>query len=427
MAFAWTDFCAFLERSVSPYHAADAAAALLREKGFCELAVGEPWRVERGGRYVVTAYRTMVAAFAVGSEYAPGEGVRIAASHLDWPCFYIKPAPEQAAGGFLKLSVEPYGGMIRNTWMDRPLSVAGLVTLQDGEGTRQELIDFSDPVLTIPNLAIHMNREVNKGVELNPAKDLLPLCACLEEDMNKDGYFVRKLAERLSAAPEDIQGYDLCVYNPEKPALVGFDRALLSAPRLDNITSVYACLSGILSAAPVSGVSMAVLFDHEEIGSGTKQGAFSSVLGMLTEKLALALGQGREGCLDMRFNGFFLSCDVAHALHPNRAEMYDSSCQSLMNRGVALKMNYEQRYATEAEGLAVIEGLCRKHDIPYQRYMNRPDLRGGGTLGSYASSMLGMRAVDIGVPMLAMHSCRELMAARDEETICRLVSAFLQA
>ncbi len=410
-----------LKRGVSPYHAAAYAEERLQAAGFSRLSAGEPWTVQPGGSYYCVAYRTLVAAFRVSGTFAPGQGVRIAASHLDWPCFYIKPAPEQDAAGCLKLNVEPYGGMIRNTWLDRPLSAAGLVSVRNAG---ERLVDFATSVLTIPNVAIHLNREVNKGVELNPAKDMQPVCASLQKDMEKEGFLQKRLADKLGVAAEDVLGYDLCLYNPEEPAVVGFDGAFVSSPRLDNLTSVHACLEGIIQEKPETGVAMAVLFDHEEIGSGTKQGADSSVLSMLLEKLALALGLDRAAYLDMRFNGFMLSCDVAHAVHPNHVELYDSSCQSLLNRGVSLKMNYEQRYATEAVGLSRIERLCSENGIPYQRFMNRADLRGGGTLGSYASSQLGMRVVDIGVPMLAMHSCRETMGARDQEAIDALVARY---
>lgn len=415
-----------LKASVSPYHAAENAMKLLDGESFTALEQSKPWTLERGGNYYVRCFGTMLIAFHVGSDFRPGDGFRLAASHTDWPCYYIKPNPEQTAGGCLKLSVEPYGGMIHNTWLDRPLSVAGVVTLGTDSvlSPERRLVDFARPILTIPNLAIHMNSKVNSGVELNPNKDMLPICATIEKEFNKDGYFVKKLAELMEAEVEDILSYDLCLYNTEQPELVGFDGDFLTSPRLDNLTSTYAILCGITACGRTRGVSAAVLFDNEEVGSGTKQGADSATLGMMLEKIAASLGAARSEYIDSLTSGFLLSCDVAHAKHPNHAELSDNSCSAVMNMGVTLKMNYSQRYATEAVGIGVIEGLCRKYEIPYQRFMNRPDLRGGGTLGSYAASQLGMSAADIGVPMLAMHSCRETMGAKDQLSMNELVTRF---
>ncbi len=415
-----------LKASVSPYHAAENAIKLLDSESFTALEQSKPWVLEKGRNYYIKCFGTMLIAFHIGSDYKPGDDFRLAASHTDWPCYYIKPNPEQTAGGCLKLSVEPYGGMIHNTWLDRPLSVAGVVTLKTDNvlSPERRLVNFAHPILTIPNLAIHMNSKVNSGVELNPNKDMLPICATIEKEFNKDGYFVKKLAELMEAEVEDILSYDLCLYNTEQPELVGFNEDILTSPRLDNLTSTYAILCGITACRRTHGVSAAVLFDNEEVGSGTKQGADSATLGMMLEKIATSLGATRSEYIDSLTSGFLLSCDVAHAKHPNHAELSDNSCNAVMNMGVTLKMNYSQRYATEAVGIGIIEGLCKKYDIPYQRFMNRPDLRGGGTLGSYAASQLGMSAADIGVPMLAMHSCRETMGAKDQLSMNDLVTRF---
>ena len=242
--------------------------------------------------------------------------------------------------------------------------------------------------------------------------------------MSPDGYFVSKLAELAGVAPEQILSYDLCIYNAEKPVLCGFDEDFLTSPRLDNITSAFAVLYGIVNCNRAHGVTAAVLFDNEEVGSGTKQGADSATLGLMLEKIACALGASRSEYIDSLASGFMLSCDVAHAKHPNHAELSDASCNAVMNKGTALKMNYEQRYATEAVGIGMIEGICAKYSIPYQRFMNRPDLRGGGTLGSFAASQLGMSTADVGVPMLAMHSCRETMGVRDQDSLNELVAHY---
>ncbi len=415
-----------LERSHSPHHTISESSRLLAEAGFAELPKNGEWELKKGGKYFVKCFPTMLIAFTVGEEFAPGDGFRLAACHIDWPCYYIKPAPEQTSGGMLKLAVEGYGGMIHSTWLDRPLSAAGVVTLKSESvlAPERRLFDFEAPVLTIPNLAIHLNREVNKGVAMNANKDMLPICAAVEGEFKKEGYFLSKVAEKLGVEPGDILSYDLCLYDWEPAVLCGFDGSILTSPRLDNITSTFAVLYGISVCARKRGVSAAILFDNEEVGSGTKQGADSATLGMMLEKIALSLGSSRSEYIDMLTAGFMLSCDVAHAKHPNHGEMADGTNASEMNKGVSLKMNYEQRYATEASGIAMIEGICKKYDIPYQRYMNRPDLRGGGTLGSYAASQLGMATADVGVPMLAMHSCRETMGVKDQDSLNRLVEKY---
>lgn len=416
----------FIDRAVSPYHAAAVSADMLEQEGFTRLNQLGSWRLERGKSYYVRCFGSMLVALHIGSEYENGDAFRIAASHVDWPCYYIKPSPEQASGECIKLSVEPYGGMIHSTWLDRPLSAAGMVALKgdDAMAPQRRLVDFGDPIMTIPNLAIHMNRNVNKGVEINPNKDMLPLCKTIEEGLSKDGFFIDRLAKLMNVESERILSYDLCLYNAEKCSVVGFDGDFLSAPRLDNLTSTYALLQGIASCGRTRGITAAVLFDNEEVGSGTKQGADSVTLGFVLEKLVMSLGGVRSDYIDALGGGFMLSCDVAHAMHPNHSELADGSCHSYMNKGAAIKMNYEQRYATEACGVGMIEGLCKKYDIPYQRYMNRPDLRGGGTLGSYAAAQLGIPTIDVGVPMLAMHSARELMGVKDQDSLNRLISAY---
>lgn len=410
-----------LKRGVSPYHTVEAAAELLRAHGFDELHLTEPFSVRRGGRYFVEN-DTFLAAFTVGEENI----FRIAAAHTDWPCLRIKPQPELVTGGCCKLSVEPYGGAILNSWLDRPLSLAGVAWLRSDDPMRPQrrLASWDEPLMTVPNLAIHMNREVNKGVATKANVDMLPICRTVEAGWSRDGYLLGKLAERLGVTAQDVLSFELYVYCAEEPQLLGFEKDLLSSPRLDNLTSVDACLNGLLEASG-RGINVAVLYDNEEIGSNTRHGADSSTLTVLTEKLALALGLDRAAFLDACTNGMFLSCDVAHAMHPNHAEYADCTCAPVMNGGVALKRS--PRYSSDAETCAVVQGLCDREHIPLQIYMNRADLPGGSTVGSMASALLAMPAADIGVPILAMHSARELMGVRDQDAICRLCRAFFES
>lgn len=414
------------EASVSPYHAALSAAAQLEEAGFIQLPQTAPWRLQRGGAYYTVCFGTTLIAFTIGSDFCPGDDLRVSAAHIDWPCLHIKPSPEQSSGGCCKLNIEPYGGMIFSSWMDRPLSVAGTVVLADADPfyptTRS--IQFTEPLLTIPNLAIHMNRDVNRGTEINANRDMQPLLRTVADGWSRDGYFLDLLANRLGVDAEDILSYDLCVYCAERGCLIGAEQDLLSAPRLDNLTSVSACLYGIIEGVRDSGINVAVLYDHEEIGSKTKQGADSTTLSMLLEKISLALDLTRAEYLDLLMSGMLLSCDVAHAVHPNHAELSDASCRAYLNRGVVLKMNHNQRYPTDAAGIGRILGLCRREEIPHQCFMNRADLAGGGTIGAYASSQLGMCTIDCGVPILAMHSARELMGVQDQDALERLIAGY---
>lgn len=420
------EFFSFLNRSVSPAHAVAVCEDYLSNHGFARLDMAQPWKLEWGKQYYTPFFGTSLIAFTVGERFSAADGFRIAAAHTDWPCLRVKPHPEQVSGGCCKLNVEPYGGAIFSTWLDRPLSLAGQICLKTDNPMRPalRLFSFDRPVLTIPNLAIHMNREVNKGVALKANVDMLPLCRTVEQAWEKDNYLLKCLADALKCDVTDILSYDLCVYNAEPATLVGLEQDMISAPRLDNITSVYACMHGLTHSSRSAGVNVAVIYDNEEVGSNTKQGADSAMLTNVLEKISLSLGLQRSAYLDAMMNGMLLSCDVAHAAHPNHMELSDASCQPYMNRGLVLKMNFNQAYPTDATGTAIVQGLCRANDIPCQQFMNRSDLRGGSTIGAMASARMTMRTVDVGVPILAMHSARELMGANDEAALCRLTTAF---
>ncbi len=414
-----SQLCCFLDGGISPYHTVAQAADYLKQNGFSALNIGSAFDLQKGGKYYV-ADGTFLAAFTVGSE---ANYFRIAASHTDWPCLRIKPQPELSAGGCLKLSVESYGGGIFSTWMDRPLSLAGIVMVKGASPMKPEsrLVSWAEPLLTVPNLAIHLNREVNKGVPIRANIDMLPICRSVQDGFSKDGYLLKKLSEKLGIAQQDILSFELYVYCTEKAQYIGFEQDFLASARLDNLTSVHATLDGLVKASG-KGINMAVLFDNEEIGSNTPRGGDSNTLNVITEKIALALGMNRSEYLDALTNGMLLSCDAAHAAHPNHMEFADGVHAPLLNRGVSLKRS--PRYSSVTETCAVIIGLCKQNDIPLQTYMNRADLPGGGTVGSMASSVLAMPAADVGVPILAMHSARELMGSKDQEAFCRLCEAF---
>ncbi len=419
-----------LRAGVSPFHTIRYCAGILETQGFEELKLDSPWSIQAGKSYYVNIFDTSMAAFSVGKDAVSGGGVpglRVAASHTDWPCLMVKPSPELTCGPYAKLNVSVYGGPILNTWLDRPLSLAGKVCVRGMDPFHPEvlLVDFARPLLTVPNLAIHFNREVNKGVELNPQKDMQPILAVLDETLNKDTFFLDLLAKETGRNKEDILDYEFYIYNFDEPCLLGIKDEMLSSPRLDNLTSVHACLSGIMNSRRENGINAAVLYDNEEIGSSTKQGAASPLLERIMEKVYLSLGYGRSDFLNALFGGFLLSLDVAHALHPNQAEKYDPKDRICLNEGVALKLAVSQAYATDASYVSVIEDICRRNSIPYRKFSNRSDIRGGSTLGSISSCLLTMPTVDAGAPILAMHSSRELMGVKDQWALAELTRRFL--
>lgn len=416
----------YLNEAVTPYHSVELAAAFLQEAGFVEQKLEEPLRTERGGAYFVRIYGTGIAAYTAGTEFSAGDALHIAAAHTDYPCLRVKPTAELAAGEYKRLNVEVYGGAILNTWFDRPLSLAGRVALR-GESTyapRLRTVDFKRPLLTVPNLAIHMNREVNKGVEYKPQRDLLPLLGIMGEDEEKDSYFTDLLAKEMQVQKKDILDFDLSVYCAEPACLLGADEEFVSAPRLDNQLSCYALLHALCGARHQRGLSMLVLYDHEEIGSRSKQGADSALTAGLLERIYESLGAERQEFRQAMAKGILLSVDAAHALHPGRQETYDPVNRAVLNKGVVLKINTSQRYAFDTETVAMMQMLCEETGVPYQKFANHGDVAGGGTLGPILSSWLPMRAIDIGVPMLAMHSARELAGRKDIESLKQMLTAF---
>lgn len=423
-----TDLQKNLKASVSPFHTVLYAQKYLEERGFEKLELGESWknRVRAGGSYFVPVFESTLAAFTVGIEIGRAPALRLEAAHTDWPCLKVKPSPEVTMGKYAKLNVEVYGGPLLQTWLDRPLSLAGRVCVagKDAFHPRTQFVDFKRPLLTIPNLAIHMNRDANNGVALNAQVDMLPLATNVGMFLDKDQFFMNLLASEIGVAEEDILDFEFCVYNMDEGVLCGFSEDFLSAPRLDNITSVEACLYGLTEGCNTTGINAITLYDNEEIGSMTKQGAQSPVMEHILEKLYLALGYDREDFLNGLLNGFLLSMDVAHAIHPNHPEKCDIKNQIFLNDGVAIKQSSSQSYATDACADSIIEGLCRANEIPYKKFSNRSDVKGGGTLGKISSCLMTMRAADVGVPMLAMHSSREVMGMADQCALNELARVF---
>lgn len=421
-----------VKAAVSPYHTASYALRKLVESGFKELLLEEEWKLEKGGRYVVKIYGSTIAAFTIGSKW-DGTGFRLAAAHTDFPCVKLKPSAQIEENNYIKCNAGIYGGAILNTWLDRPLSAAGKVILKNNSRIMPltALVDFARPLFIIPNLAIHMNREVNKGVELNRQKDMLPvLCTGNTASTGMSGkdnsdIFIKLLAEELGTETSKILAYDLCLYPLEEPVLLGADNSLFSAGRLDNLTSVQACINAIENGADAGSLNIIMLYDNEETGSNTKQGAGSVVTRAVIERIYSNLGFGREKFWCGLALSAGLSVDVAHAIHPNYPEKSDITNKLYMNKGFAIKTAIDEKYASDLDVLGMVLSICEKEHIPCQRYVNRSDIAGGSTLGAVAAVNLPVRMLDVGVPVLAMHSARETMGIYDQYYLEKAVRGFL--
>ena len=415
-----------LKRGVSPFHVVNYAQEQLEEAGFKPLHMTETWGIENGGKYYINHNDSTLIAIRVGEKINFQSSFRIAAGHTDVPCLSLKPNPEINANGYQQVNVEVYGGAILNTWLDRPLSIAGKVALRSDNPFKPEirLFDAKDKILYIPNLAINMNREVNKGVELKKQSHMLPMVGMVKEKLEEKNFMMKYLAKKLKCKVEDILDYELFVYCADEPEFVGIDKEFISSPRLDDLTSVQAMISAIIDGGDAESIQVAYLANHEEIGSRTKQGAASMLLNHVLEKMMIALGRTPEQTLQMMYGSILLSMDVAHALHPSYAAKMDVTNKPVMNKGFIIKEACSQSYATDCEAVAIIRQLCDEEKIPYQKFVNNSDAAGGGTLGSIASALLPVKTIDVGVPMLAMHSARECMGTKDQKAFYDLTKAF---
>lgn len=417
----------FIDNSTSPYHTVKTGANELKAKGFTELFLEDVWALGEGD-YFVKVYDSALVAFHIGLNLR--HSMRIASAHTDFPAIRIKPNPLVDAKGYGELNVETYGGLILNTWLDRPLSMAGAVVTRTDDPFRPDVhyVDVARPLLTIPNLAIHMNRQINEGVALDKQKHMLPLFMMCNDKINTDSEWREFLSELVKRPAEDILSYELTLYPVEGGTTFGRYDEFISSPRIDNLTSCVACLEGIFEAKAMDaeGLRMVVLFDNEEVGSRTKQGGASTILSQLVERIYMATGHTKAECYADIAAGFMISADVAHGYHPNYPEKNDITNYPILNKGVVLKMASSQSCAGDAWAIATVKALCENDSIPYQIYVNRSNIPGGSTVGSITSAMLAMRTMDVGVPILAMHSARETMGADDQEALDNLMKAFLR-
>lgn len=404
------DLMQALDYSKTAYHAAACAAKKLEEKGFVRLEEGEAWTLSAGGKYYVIRDGSALIAFCLGKNTG---GFRIVASHLDSPCLKVKGNAVTVVGGCAKLNVERYGGGLNYSWLDIPLCLAGRVVSYEKESGRivSHLVEDRHKVV-IPSLAIHFNRDANSSLALNPQVDLQPIVS-LDE----------KFKLYLEAEDgKDILERDLFLVNAEKPYLAGFADELLIASRIDNLTSAFASVES-LDGLYNEGVPMIYLADNEEVGSRTKQGAGSDFLYAVMARVATAVGESMEALLP---HSFMVSCDNAHAIHPNHPEKSDPTNPVKLGGGVVIKHHANQNYTTDAVSAAVFKAILKKADVPFQDFYMRADMPCGGTLGAISSSQVSVRSVDIGLPQLAMHAATETMCVRDYEYLIDALRAFFQ-
>lgn len=409
----------FLDSSYSVFHVIENIADELDAFGFEELYENDIWNIKNGGKYYVIRNMSSIIAFKV-PEKSP-IGFMITASHSDRPCFKIRYGAEVSApGDAVKLSVEKYGGMVMNTWLDRPLSIAGRVIVKDDDGINAELINIDKDLLMIPGVAVHLKKD-DDG-KLNPAVDLQPLLG--QKSENK---LTSLIANELQVKEEDILGADLYLYNRMKSSVWGLNDEFISSQGLDDLQCVFGCKEGFLSSEASDTISVLGVFDNEEVGSSTKQGAASDFLETTLKRINEALGGRDEAYARLISNSMMVSADNAHAVHPNHPELSDPVHAPKINGGIVIKYNANQRYATDGVTDAVFRLICERANVPVQSYSNKPDIPGGSTLGSIASSRVSVKTIDIGLPQLSMHSSYETAGVKDTEYLIKAAEAFYES
>jgi len=409
----------FLDSSPTSFQATVQIEKQLLAKGFVKLDETKEWKLLQGKKYYLIRNQSAVVAFVIGKKKPNLTGFKLAASHLDSPALKIKPDGDKQERNNTKLPVELYGGPIISTWLDRELSFAGRIMFKG----KPIIYNHGKPIAIIPNAAIHLNREVNKGFEYNAQNHLQAIIQAVQKN-EKTKSFKEILASHLKVKQEDINGFDLFLFDPSNAALIGADKELLASGRLDNLAMSHAILSAITDSTVSDDTYMAVFYDNEEIGSSTPEGADSSFIRDVLNRISLAQNLSPEQTIIAFRKSFLVSADMAHAVHPNFAEKHDPAYMPLMNHGPVIKMNASQRYATTSESCARFEAICKKAGVPCQKIINRSDMPSGSTIGPIASSNLSIPAVDIGNPMWAMHSIRETTGVYDHEYLIKALSAY---
>ncbi len=413
----------FIDQSPTPFHAVREMTDTLSDKGFIELKEADAWKLTPNARYFLTRNDSSLIAFTVGSK----PGFKIIGAHTDSPNLRLKPQAGYAKNGYLQLGVEVYGGVLLSTWTDRDLSLAGRVILNGKEKPSHKLIRFKQPLLRIPQLAIHLNRDVNKkGLILNEQNHLPPLFS-LQKKSVPDEVLKKMVARELKCRSTDIIGMELSLYDTQPGTVAGADGEFIFSGRLDNLASCHCALNALVESTKKDSATRVIAFyDHEEVGSETAQGAGSPFLKDVLERIAQTEENSRENFLRALAESFFISADMAHAVHPNYSDKHDSHHMPIINGGPVIKSNAGQRYATEGISSARFESLCGKAGVPTQKFVARSDLGCGSTIGPITAANLGIRTVDVGNPMLSMHSIREMAGTKDHELLIRAFKEFFR-
>lgn len=422
-----SDLMKFLDNSPCNFYAAANVAEMLDNAGFSRLDASDKWTLTPGGKYYVTKNDSAIFAFCVGTGEAHA-GYKIITAHSDSPGFRIKPNAAMACdGGIVKLNTEVYGGPILYTWFDRPLSVAGRVILRSDDPLhpRHALVNFRRPILTIPHLAIHFNRNVNDGNKLSKQKDMLPVIAQVNDPLEADNFMLKAVAAELGVDMKDILDFDLTLYDVTPAMTVGYNNEFITSGRIDDLSMVHAAVTALVAERDTLSAMtrIAAIFDNEETGSGTKQGAASPVLYNILVRINEALGGDNESLLRAIANSFMVSADNAHGVHPNYAEKHDPTNHPVLGGGPVIKINANCKYMTDADSAAVFRSICEEAGVPFQYFVNHSDVAGGSTLGNILTSQIDLRGVDMGAAQWAMHSVRETASVRDH---CYIIKAFSQ-
>ena len=406
----------FLYDSPSACHGVKETQKILDKNGFIEIKEADKWELKAKGKYYVIKNDSALIAFEVGTGDIEKTGFRLIGAHTDVPGFRIKPNPQMISEGkYVKLNTEVYGGPILHTWFDRPLSIAGKVSLKGASPLKPEtrLVNINKPLLIIPSLAIHMNREVNEGFKINRQVDTLPLLGLINDKLEKEDYLMNILAEELQVNKEDILNFELGLYEYEKGMLIGMNEELISSGRFDDLWMVYAGIKALVDSRENAATKVMICIDNEEIGSLTAEGANSTLLNNILERITLGLGKDREGYYRTLANSIMISADLAHADHPNLGDKHDPTNRPVLEGGPVLKIAASGSYSTDSFNGAVFAGVCEAAGVPFQKFVNRSDVRGGTTIGPVTAANLTIPVIDMGAPVLGMHSIRELASVKD--------------
>lgn len=427
----YKDLAAFMDASPVNFWAVKTLAGHLTANGFKELDMREAWQLSRGGRYFVKKNDSALFAFVVGEGEA-SKGYKIISAHSDSPGFRIKPNCEILCdGNIVKLNTEVYGGPILYTWFDRPLSLAGRVILRSDNPLQPEtaLVKFDRHLLTIPHLAIHFNRAVNEGNPLSKQKDMLPVIGRVADKSHAKGLVLKLVAEKLGVKPSDILDYDLSLFDTTRASVVGLNGDFITSGRLDDLSMVHAAMCAMLDTLSVSDNATRVMaiFDNEETGSGTKQGAASPMLDYILRRINAAKGGNEEDFMRAVSDSFMISADDAHGVHPNYVEKQDPTNHPTLGGGPVVKINANCKYMTDADSAAVFKVLCERAGVPCQYFVNHSDVAGGSTLGNILTSQLPLRGVDVGSPIWAMHSVRETASLSDHTAMIAVFTEFYKS